>query len=80
MLSDASLAQPASGSSLAAIGPPSLEEVKSCMNIAKGAECLDNLFREALKTHSTAEILQLIQRAEAEDADVRRDCPIRSYI
>src|SRR5262245_59572762 len=44
------------------------------MNSAKGAECLDDLFREALKTHSTLEVLQLIQRAEDEDADLRRDC------
>jgi len=64
----------ASGSSAGASDLPSLEAIKSCMNNAKGAECLDNLFREALKTHSTMEILRLIQRAETEDADLRRDC------
>ena len=70
----AQAAQPASGSSAGASDLPSLEAVKSCMNSAKGAECLDNLFREALKTHSTAEMLQMIQRAEVEDVDLRRDC------
>jgi len=53
---------------------PTLHAVKSCMNSAAGAECLDQLFLEALKKHSTLELLQLIQRFEAEDADLRRDC------
>src|SRR5262245_50754637 len=53
---------------------PSAQAIKSCMNNSSSAECLDNLFREALKQHSTVEALQLIQRYEAEDAELRRDC------
>jgi hypothetical protein len=53
---------------------PPLEAIKSCMNHRDGAECLDNLFREALKKHSTLEALQLIRRFEDQDADLRRDC------
>jgi hypothetical protein len=55
-------------------GLPSLQAVKSCMYSAVGAECLDQLFREALGTHSTMDLLQLIERFEAEDAELRRDC------
>ena len=55
-------------------GLPSLQAVKSCMNGAAGAECLDQLFGAALGTHSTMELLQLIERFEAEDAELRRDC------
>lgn len=44
------------------------------MNTAAGAECLDQLFRQALQTHSTGEVLQLIERFEAEDPELRRDC------
>jgi hypothetical protein len=44
------------------------------MNTARAAECLDNLFAVALKTHSTLEILHLMQRYEAEDPELRRDC------
>jgi hypothetical protein len=53
---------------------PTLAAVKSCLNSRRGAECLDKLFAEALKTHSTIEILQLVQRFEAEDPELRRDC------
>ena len=53
---------------------PSLQAIKSCMNSRNGAECLDGLFREALKNHSTLEALQLVQRYEAEDPEFRRDC------
>jgi hypothetical protein len=58
-------------------GPSSVfspEAVKSCMNSAAGAECLDQLFREALSRHTTRELLQLLQRLEAEDPELRRDC------
>ncbi|HLN86325.1 MAG TPA: hypothetical protein VK200_07670, partial [Candidatus Limnocylindrales bacterium] len=44
------------------------------MNRRNGAECMDNLFREALKEHSTLEALQLIQRLGDADPDIRRDC------
>ena len=44
------------------------------MNGARSAECLDGLFRDALKKHSTLDALQLIQRLEATDTDLRRDC------
>jgi hypothetical protein len=53
---------------------PSLEAIKSCNNQANSPECLDQLFRDALKEHTTLEALQLIQRFEIEDADLRRDC------
>src|SRR5262245_28726418 len=53
---------------------PSIEAIKSCINRAAASECLNNLFRDSLKPHSTLEILQLIQRAEADDSDLRRDC------
>ncbi len=63
-----------SGQSGGAASLPSIAAIKACMNTVKAAECLDELFRQALKTHSTLELLQLIQRAEAEDAELRRDC------
>ena len=44
------------------------------MDSREGAECLDKLFRDALKNHSTLEVLQLVQRFEAEDPEFRRDC------
>jgi hypothetical protein len=53
---------------------PTLEAVKSCLNSRQSAECLDGLFAAALKTHSTFEVLQLIQRFEAQDPELRRDC------
>ncbi len=53
---------------------PSREQVIACLRQAGGAECLDNLFREMLKTHSTAQALELIQRFEREDPELRRDC------
>jgi hypothetical protein len=53
---------------------PSLDAVKSCLNSRRSAECLDGLFAEALKMHSTFEVLQLIQRFEAQDPELRRDC------
>ncbi len=53
-------------------GLPLLQTVKSCMNGEAGAECLDQLFGAALGTHSTMELLQLIERFEAEDAELRR--------
>jgi hypothetical protein len=58
----------------AASAMPTLEAVKSCLNSRRSAECLDGLFAEALKTHSTFEVLQLIQRFEAHDPELRRDC------
>jgi len=53
---------------------PSAEALKSCMSSRNGAACMDNLFREALKKHSTLEALQLIQRLGDDDSDIRRDC------
>ncbi len=53
---------------------PLREVIKACMDSREGAECLDKLFRDALKNHSTLEILQLVQRFEAEDPEFRRDC------
>jgi len=53
---------------------PTAAAMKECLSTPRSAECLDNLFREALKTHSTLEVLQLIDRFEAQDAELRRDC------
>ena len=53
---------------------PSLAAIKACISLSNGAECLDKLFREALKQHTTLETLQLIQRYEKDDPELRRDC------
>jgi hypothetical protein len=53
---------------------PSRQAIKDCMNRARGAECLDQLFRQTLKNHSTVEALGQIARLEAEDLELRRDC------
>ena len=53
---------------------PSLMATKECLKETRSTECLDNLFREALKNHTTADVLQVIQRFEAEDPELRRDC------
>jgi hypothetical protein len=53
---------------------PSLTAMKECLKISSSTECLDHLFREALKSHTTADVLQLIERYEAEDPEFRRDC------
>ena len=55
-------------------GLPSLEAMKDCLKKSRSTECLDHLFREAFENHTTAEVLQLIQRFEAEDPELRRDC------
>ena len=48
---------------------PTLQAAKSCMSSSAAAECLDQLIREALKTHSVKEVLQLVERYEAEDPE-----------
>jgi hypothetical protein len=53
---------------------PAAQAIKSCLNSTAGAECLDKLFREALKEHSTLELLMLVQELETADAELRRDC------
>lgn len=53
---------------------PAADALKACLNSRNGAECMDKLFREALKTHSTLEALQLIQRLGDADPEIRRDC------
>ncbi len=53
---------------------PSAQTLKSCLERRNGAECLDKLFREALKTHTTSEALQQIQSFIDDDAEIRRDC------
>jgi hypothetical protein len=53
---------------------PSLAAIKECLKAADSVECLDNLFRTALKNHSTADALELIRRFEVEDPELRRDC------
>jgi hypothetical protein len=53
---------------------PSLAQVKACLRQSESAECLDKLFREMLKTHSTEQALALIQSFAAQDPELRRDC------
>ena len=53
---------------------PSLAAIKACNSLPNSAECLDKLFRDALQQHTTLETLQLIQRYEKDDAELRRDC------
>lgn len=53
---------------------PSIAQIKACLIQTHGAECLDQLFRAMLETHSTTEALELIRRFEKEDAELRRDC------
>jgi hypothetical protein len=48
--------------------------IKDCLKSVRSAECLDNLFREILRDHSTSDVLHIVDRFEAEDADLRRDC------
>ena len=53
---------------------PTAEAIKSCLKGSDSAQCLDNLFRQSLKNHPTIEILHLVERLEADDAELRRDC------
>lgn len=53
---------------------PSAEAIKACLAGTKSAECLDQLFRSALKQHSTVDVLKQIQGFEAADTELRRDC------
>lgn len=53
---------------------PSAGAIKSCLQVPGSASCLDNLFRQALNHHTTLEILQLIDRLETDDAELRRQC------
>ncbi|MDH3445883.1 MAG: hypothetical protein OEN50_18305, partial [Deltaproteobacteria bacterium] len=66
---DGNSSAPSGGGSL-----PSPAQVKACLTPPGSAECLDKLFREMLKTHSTAEALELVQRFEREDPELRRHC------
>ena len=43
-------------------GLPSLAATKDCLKESRSTECLDHLFREALKNHTTTDVLQLIER------------------
>lgn len=53
---------------------PSIDALKRCLSGADSALCLDDLFRVALKHHSTEEALKLVRRFETEDPELRRDC------
>ena len=53
---------------------PSVEALKLCLAGANSAACLDRIFRDVLKTHTTRSALQVIQRFELQDPEVRRDC------
>lgn len=65
--------QPAQSQEIAA-DLPTAAAIKACMSGEHSAECLDRLFHDALKKHSTLDALQLVQRLEATDTDLRRDC------
>jgi hypothetical protein len=68
------MGQDARPSAAAASGMPTAEALKSCLAAERTAECLDRLFREALKSHSTHQALEWVAHLEATDADLRRDC------
>ena len=55
-------------------GLPSIDALKLCLNGANSAACLDDIFRNVLKTYTTKNVLKLVQRFELEDAELRRDC------
>jgi hypothetical protein len=55
-------------------GLPSIEALKFCLAGDNSAACLDEIFRNVLKTYTTKNVLKLIQRFELEDAELRRDC------
>jgi hypothetical protein len=68
-----SFAQPEPESSTS-YGVPSIDALKLCLAGANSAACLDRIFRDVLKTQTTKSALQLIQRFELEDSELRRDC------
>jgi hypothetical protein len=68
-----SFAQPEPESSTS-YGVPSIDALKLCLAGANSAACLDRIFRDVLKTQTTKNALQLIQRFELEDSELRRDC------
>ena len=76
LIAEPALAQEQNAPELPRSAPdlPSAEMIKSCLQSPGSALCLDNLFRAALKNHTTIELLQLIERLETDDADLRRDC------
>ncbi len=52
-----------------------LDAIKDCLaRTGASGTCLDGLFREFLKTHSTTEALAVIQRYEDADAGLRLSC------
>lgn len=58
-----------------AANEPSLAVINGCLNRAgESGACLDGLFREFLKSHTTADALALIQRYESEDTGLRLSC------
>lgn len=48
--------------------------LKGCLGMRKSGECLDLIFREFLKTGSTAEALALVQNYETTDSALRLSC------
>lgn len=70
---------PSAAQDSSSVGPrtstlPTLQAAKTCLSSTASAECLDQLFREALQTHSVKDVLQLVEQFEAEDPEFRRDC------
>jgi hypothetical protein len=74
IIADAAWGQGATQGNNALSAMPAPEAIKACMAGPRGAECLDLLFRETLKTRTTLEALQYVERLEATDAELLRDC------
>jgi len=53
---------------------PPLADLKNCLAKPGNDECLERLYRDALEKHSPAELLQSVQRYEAEDAGLKLAC------
>jgi len=51
-----------------------LADIKECLGQPGDDECLDRIFREALKTKSTAELLKRIQQYQDSDPALRLSC------
>ena len=65
---------PAPATKAAAASIP-LDALKNCLGQAGlSGNCLDRIFREFLKTHSTSQALAIVQRYEDEDTTLRLSC------
>lgn len=64
----------AAAQSIAAPALPDARAIHSCLSQTRSAECLDQLFGEALQHHTTAELLELIRRLEQDDPQLKSAC------